>query len=271
MNSCPFPMLAAAIALSAWVMSATAATSTEPPPPAPAPAPATIGAAQTTQTPAADTRVWLAHRLVVAPFYPSALAKARVTGVVDAQLRISPSGEIVEILHIESNPAHPAFVTAVRDVLSRWMFRKELDPQCEPRVSEGWLRVIFELRGDEPVVSVWRPVEPRWEPARGPSINNRRKLGQTLLESFPREGRRARVGALVAVAVDVDGNTGAATRAKATAVDLDWGHASGRLEVLYAAAAEEAVSGATFAVPPANRDKIVRSCLVVNYRVKEPE
>lgn len=81
-------------------------------------------------------------------------------------------------------------------------------------------------------------------------------------------GRRSRVGAEVAVAIDADGNTGQPIQIKSTAVDLDWGHASIQLESLYADAAEKAAQVATFTVSPEYKDTIVRGCLIVNYRLQ---
>lgn len=103
------------------------------------------------------SEVWLAHRLVVAPLYPTSLAVEGVTGSVSANLRVSPKGELLEILSIASTPNQPEFVAAVRTVLPRWRFRKEVDERCEPRESMGWLRVFFNMKDGRPRVSVSRP------------------------------------------------------------------------------------------------------------------
>lgn len=133
------------------------------------------------------------------------------------------------------------------------------------------MRIFFDTRSDEPIVSVSRPTEPKWEPTVGPSVASRNELAKAMFESFPREGRRTGVGARVAVAVDIDGMSGVATGIKATAVDLDWGNASGRLEVLYAAAAEEGAKAATFVILPEHRGQPWRGCLLVNYKIKRDD
>lgn len=217
----------------------------------------------------ADEEVWLAHRLVVPPAYPATLAAARVTGTVDARLRISPRGELLEILQIGSTPDQPEFVAAVREVLPRWAFRKELDKNCETRESVGWLRIYFEMDGSRPMVSASKPKEAPWMPNLTPPSSRLSVLLESMRDSFPRAGRRSGVGAEVAVAIDVDGNTGLPAKIKTTAVDLEWGHVSSRLEMMYADAAEEGVKVATFPILLDQRDKIWRSCIRVSYRIRK--
>lgn len=217
----------------------------------------------------ADEEAWLAHRLVVPPAYPAKLAAARVTGTVDARLRISPKGELVEILQISSTPDQPEFVAAVREVLPRWAFRKELDKNCETRESVGWLRIYFEIDGSRPVVSASKPKEAPWLPSMTPPSTRRSALLEAMRDSFPRAGRRARVGADVAVAIDVDGNTGLPAKIRTTAVDLDWGHVSSRLEMMYADAAEEGMKVATFPILPDQKDKTWRTCIRASYRISQ--
>ena len=164
---------------------------------------------QTTTYFANDPVKWASPEVVLPPTYPQVALANRVQAVVDATLSLTARGRLGSILAINSEPKDASFETAVAAVLKHWQFAQSLDDTCRPIAAESRVKVWFEIKDNQPSISVTHMPPARAPGAAGIKASNRAELVELLKAQTPRDGRMDGLGADVYARLAVDPYTGA--------------------------------------------------------------
>jgi TonB family protein len=212
-----------------------------------------------------DPKDWARPKAVVAPKYPDDQLKLNARGRVDVDVALKPSGEVSSFRIAKSEPANPAFETAVSEVVGKWLFHNKLSSECLPVESNGNVRVWFDVKDGKGEVSVSGQVS---EITAGNVPKKSNWLNRSEAISgfrYPAAARRADVQAKVNVVVRVDGKSGDVLDVGVPWMETQPESVPDRMAADFRAAASEVMKRAKFE-PQAG--STYRVCMPFEFRVQ---
>ena len=166
-----------------------------------------------------DPKDWARPQTVVPPTYPSAELKAGSAGYVDVEIQVNEIGRVISSRVVKSMPENKAFESATVAQINLWTFHPKLTAACTPTVSVSNVRIWFENRNGEGVISVSgtpSTVAPSEKTAaRKAEFLNRKETISSV--KYPAALRKSGTQANVYSVITVDAATGTTK-----AVDISW-------------------------------------------------
>ncbi len=166
-----------------------------------------------------DPKDWSRPQTVIPPAYPSAELKAGSAGYVDVEVKVNEIGRVISSRIVKSMPENKAFESATAAQINLWTFHPKLTAECAPTTFVSNVRVWFENRNGEGVISVSGTpstlAPPEKTAARKAEFLNRKETISSV--RYPEALRKSGTQANVYSVITVDAATG-----NAKAVDISW-------------------------------------------------
>lgn len=167
-----------------------------------------------------DPKDWAKPKVVVPPKFPADQLAVNARGYVDIAVTLDSFGNVKTAQLTKSEPANPAFETAVMAVVKLWVFNSVLTRDCMPVESAANVRTWFELRDGKGVVSVSgqaTPTSPLPDSGFRKSdwLNSKEVLS---MMKYPALARRAGIQADAHAAIRVNAMTGSVADVEITRV-----------------------------------------------------
>lgn len=197
--------------------------------------------------------------------YPAGMLARGQGGTVLVQLRIDDRGEVERLIDVQASNGLAELEAAVRGVVRNWTFRRNTLRDCAVEGAEGVAQIEFTVSHGKPVITA----RGRPDVAAALAAFRPRPSGVTLDDliraGYPPRARKAALGAVVTVSIDVEETTGIPVAARTPSIVFSRtpGYAEAQNE--FAEAARAAMLQARFEAGKGRAGDLFQACVRLQY------